>query len=135
MAKRKRNSVIAQEKVEAKKVDEVPIPLVRSSDEPVIKKVSFYIIVAHDNICLSWKHAGCIVFFIENINSLGEMDQQTKSFGVFSKRNYSPRPSFDDGFKRYDATFKTRKQDGEERPCLCYQWSKTVSLNTNKFTH
>ena len=53
MAKRKRKSVIAQEKVEAKKVDEVPIPLVRSSDEPVIKKVSFYIIVAHDNICLS----------------------------------------------------------------------------------
>jgi ribosome biogenesis protein BRX1 len=90
MAKRKRNSVIAQEKLEAKKVDEVPIPLVRSSDEPVIKKVSFYIVVAHDNVCWSWKHAGCIVYLMTIQTLKGKWTNKQRVL-VFSARGTTHR--------------------------------------------
>jgi len=39
MAKRKRNSTVVKTVAETKKEENVPLPLVRSSDEPVTKKV------------------------------------------------------------------------------------------------
>lgn len=81
MAKRKRSLVPT--KPEEKKEEETTLPLVRTSDEPVIKKVR------NPEIFLKWVLNALQYLIQVDFFCKGKMDKQTKSDGLCCKRDYS----------------------------------------------